>query len=87
MEGNHTRVDTVKWDLSQVAICNKLTLMSSIMFDIKDKVDSNLLVIIRGLSSFSKVNILYSWSWVISRAVESCHLVFPLCLSSSRAWL
>jgi len=81
MEGNNTRIDAVKWDFGKVPISNQPALVPSIMLYIKNKMDSNLVAAIQNFNSFStkSLKILYSWSWVISRVVESCHLVLPLC--------
>jgi len=55
MKGDNTRVDTIEWDFCEVPISNESTLVASIMFHVKDKVDTNLPVTIRGLSSFAQV--------------------------------
>jgi len=54
-KGDNTRVDAIKWDLSEVSISNKPTLMASIMLHIKDKVNTNLLVTLGWLASFAHV--------------------------------
>ena len=55
MEGNNTRVDAVKGDFCEVPIGNKSALVASIVFHVKDKVNTNLPVTIRGLTSFAQV--------------------------------
>ncbi len=54
-EGNNTRVDTIKWDFSEVPVGNKSALMAPIMLHVKDKVYTNLPVTFRGLSSLAQV--------------------------------
>ena len=88
MKGDNTRVDAIKQDFSKVSVGDQSALVASVMFHIKDKVNTNLPVTTGGLLPLPKsLKVLYLWSWDISRAVESCHLVFPLCLSSLTAWL
>jgi len=53
MEGNNTRIDTVKWDLSEMSVGNKSALVSSIMLHIKDEVNTDLPVTTRQFSSFA----------------------------------
>jgi len=53
VEGNSTRVDAIQWNLSEMSIGNKSALVSSIMLHVKDKVNANLPVTFRWLSSFA----------------------------------
>jgi len=52
MEGNNTRIDTIKQDLSEMSICNRPALVASIVLHIKDKVNTDL---VETLSSFTQV--------------------------------
>ena len=54
-EGNNTRVDAVKRDFSKMPIGNESALVASIVFHVKDKVNTNLSVAFRGFSSFAQV--------------------------------
>ncbi len=52
-KGDNTRIDAIKRDFSKMPVSNKSVLVASIMFHIKDKVNTNLLVIFRRLSALS----------------------------------
>ncbi len=54
-EGNNTRVDAIKRDFSKLPIGNESALVSPIMLHVKDKVNTNLPVTLRGLSSLAQV--------------------------------
>ena len=43
MEGNNSRIDTIKWDFSKMSISDKPALVASIVLHVKDKVNMNLL--------------------------------------------
>jgi len=51
-EGNNTRIDAVKWDLSEMSISNKPALVASVVLHIKDRVNMDLLITFGWLSSF-----------------------------------
>ena len=52
-EANNSRINAIKRDLSKMSISNKPALVASIVLHIEDKVNTNLLIAFRWLSSFA----------------------------------
>ena len=77
-QGDNTRVDTFKWNFSQVSISNQAAFMASIMLNIKNKVNLDPFITMRQFGSLSKV----LEGLVIMELIHLKHgRILPLCVA------